>query len=864
MPSRPSPAAALVGASCRRPRAALAILGLLVLVSLLFCARNFKLTADTEALISPSEPWRRTEAAVDRAFPQNTDTILIVVDGKTPEIAEAGAERLYEVLSQDRSHFSRVERPDGGPFFSREGLLYRPLPSVRSDLAQLIAAQPFLGPLAADPSLRGVTGSIAALAQGVQGGQTRWDAVARPLSALADALSDAAAGRPSYFSWQALIGAGPQPLQRLILVKPVLAYQDLEPGAPASRAIRAAAGRLGVDPAHGARVRLTGPVALEDEEFASLTDHAWIVGGAMLGAMVVMLWLAVRSVKVVVAILLTTLSGLIVTAAVGLLAVGRFNLISVAFIPLFVGLGVDFGIQLAVRFRAERETTPDMAEALGAAARAMGGALSLAAAAVTLGFFAFIPTAYVGISELGIIAGLGMVIALILALSLLPALLMVLRPPLQWPEAPNPRLGALDHFLLARRGRVLLAFVLAMGISIALLPLVQFDFNPLHLKNPASEAMSTLADLNANPAQSANPIDVLRPDLAAADAVRDRLAKLPEVAEAVTLSSFVPEDQVAKLAAIRDAQTLLDPTLAPFFTAPPPSDAETAAGLRAAGAALGAALAARPEPASAGAAAARRLQGALEALASGPPARRSAAEAALVPPLAVVLGEVRALLAAEPVTLQSLPAYLKRDWVAPGGEARVQVFPKSSAQSNAALVRFARAVQSVAPNASGGPVSIQGAGRTISFAFIEAGVLSLVVITLLLLIALRSVRETLFTLAPIVLSGFLTLGSCVLIGQPINYANIIAFPLLFGVGVAFHIYFVMAWRGGQRDLLQSPLAHAVFFSAMTTGAAFGALMISSHPGTASMGKILLIALLWTLVCALIFEPALLGPPKPKA
>jgi len=167
----------------------------------------------------------------------------------------------------------------------------------------------------------------------------------------------------------------------------------------------------------------------------------------------------------------------------------------------------------------------------------------------------------------------------------------------------------------------------------------------------------------------------------------------------------------------------------------------------------------------------------------------------------------------------------------------------------------------VAPTASGLPISTQEAARTIADAFVQAGILALVAVALLLLAVLRSLRETAFTLAPVVLSGFLTLGSCVLIGQPINFANIIAFPLLFGVGVAFHIYFVMAWRAGARDLLQSSLARAVFFSALATGTAFGSLWISSHPGTASMGKILMISLAWTLVCALIFEPALLGPPR---
>ncbi len=202
-----------------------------------------------------------------------------------------------------------------------------------------------------------------------------------------------------------------------------------------------------------------------------------------------------------------------------------------------------------------------------------------------------------------------------------------------------------------------------------------------------------------------------------------------------------------------------------------------------------------------------------------------------------------------------------REWTAPDGKARIQVLPKGNANDNRVLVRFAKAVRQVAPDASGGPISIQEAAKTIESAFIEAGILSLIAVAGLLYVRLRSVKEVAFTLAPVVLSGFLTLATCVIIGQPINFANIIAFPLLFGVGVAFHIYFVLAWRAGETNLLQSSLTRAVLFSALTTGVAFGSLWLSSHPGTASMGKILMISIVWTLVCALLFEPALLGPPQ---
>ncbi len=574
----------------------------------------------------------------------------------------------------------------------------------------------------------------------------------------------------------------------------------------------------------------------------------------MLAAVMLMLWLATRSFRILACILVTTFAGLLLTAAAGLAAVGRFNLISVAFIPLFVGLGIDFGIQLSVRFRAERRIDPAIPDALARAAAGIGGSLATAAAAITLGLFAFLPTRYIGVSELGVIAGLGMIIALFLTLTLLPALLVIVRPPDQGLEVGNPRLKPLDHFLIVERRKVLWAFAIAVLVSIALLPFVRFDFNPLHLRNPHGEAMATLADLMKDPDQSPNTIDILTPSLAQADAVAKRVSTLPETDQAVTLSSFVPDDQPAKLTLIQDASLLLDPTINPLTLTPPPADAETVQSLTDAARALrdGASGGAAP------AADARRLAAALDILAAGSPALRARAAAVVISPLNTMLDQVRNTLAAQPVTLQTLPPDLVREWVAPDGRARAQVFPKHN--DNAGLERFAAQVRAVAPNASGGPVSIQEAAKTIAGAFIEAGVLSLIAVTALLLLVLRSPRETAFTLAPVVLSGFLTLGTCVLIGQPINFANIIAFPLLFGVGVAFHIYFVMAWRAGQTDLLQSSLTRAVFFSAMTTGMAFGSLWFSSHPGTASMGKILMISIVWTLVCALLFEPALLGPP----
>jgi hypothetical protein len=309
---------------------------------------------------------------------------------------------------------------------------------------------------------------------------------------------------------------------------------------------------------------------------------------------------------------------------------------------------------------------------------------------------------------------------------------------------------------------------------------------------------------------------------------------------------------------IEDASLLLDVTINPLDTAPPPNDAELVTALSQSAVRLQRVAGNSPEP---GASDLRRLSILFDRLAKSTPAKRAELNAAVSQPLRVMLDQVRLALQATSVTRGELPAELVRDWVTPDSRIRLQVFPSGNASDNRVIRRFRAAVAGVTLAISGLPVATQAAANTVAGAFVQAGILAFLLVGALLLLVLRNVREVAFTLAPVVLSIFLTLGSCVLIGQPINFANIIAFPLLFGIGVAFHIYFVMAWRAGATGLLQSSLARAVMFSAFATGTAFGSLWLSRHPGTASMGEILMISLVWTLICALIFEPALLGPPK---
>ena len=829
-----------------------------------YAVTHFAMDTNSENLVSPMAAWRMDEARYDAAFPEQNNLILAVVDGATAERAEEAAAALTAALKRDHTHFTLVRRPDGGPFFEHDGLLLLPLKDVKETMQQLIAAQPFLGGLAADPSLRGVMNTLNTTLLGVEGGQTELSSLDKPIAAFNATLEDVLAGKPAYFGWSEMIGGpqqeGPPRTRRFIEIKPKLDYLALMPGESATNAIRKAARDLGLTPQAGVRVRLTGPVPMADEEFATIAENGLLLAALMGAAVLLMLWLAVHSVRMIIVILSTVIIGLAITASIGLYTYGAFNVISVAFIELFVGLGVDFAIQFCVRYRAERYAHGDLHKALTHAGHGIGAGLTLAALAAAAGFFSFLPTDYAGVAELGLIAGAGMIVTYVLSITALPAFIRLIRPRGEREEVGFSRLAPIDVYLTEHPRRVLAAAVVFALAGASLIPFLRFDSNPLDLRSRHTESVATALDLMKNPQTSPNTVNVLRPSLESARKLADRLSILPEVSQVLTVETFVPDRQSQKLAVIKDAADLLDTTFNPFMTPPPPNDVEVASSMHTTANALRSAAA---KSSGAPAAHARALASTLDRLAKAKPAVRARGADAFVPGLKTLLAQLRAALHPEPVSLKTLPAEVKGDWVSRNGEYRVQVFPSGNANDNAVLNRFTDAVLRIAPDVTGTPIIIKESGKTIVGAFLDAGLYSFLSIALILLLALRRIGDTLMALAPLALAGILTTASCVTVGIQLNFANIIALPLLFGVGVAFDIYFVMAWRNGHRNLLQSPLTRAVLLSAGTTGSAFGILSISSHPGTASMGIILLISLFWILVSMLLVLPALLALALPR-
>jgi uncharacterized protein len=832
----------------------------LTVASSWYAAAHFSMTTDINKLISTDIPWRQRELAFEKAFPQY-ELIVAVIEAPTPELVAEASDALTERLSQQKDLFRSVQQPQGGAFFAQNGFLFESTDELGPQLKNLTQAQRLVQVLAGDPSLRGVIQALQFGLLGVQGGRITLDNMTWPMTLGADAIEKVNAGQPATFSWRDLVqgrAATPSERRKFLNIQGILDYSELEPGLKATDAIRKAAADLNFAGNYQANLRLTGPVPMADEEFATIKENAGLNATVTIAIVLFILWLALRWFRIIFAVFVCLVVGLAVTAALGMLMVGTLNLISVYFAVLFVGLGVDFGLQFSVRYRAERHEVDDLHEALLYAGRRAGAPLTLAALATAAGFLSFTPTDYKGVSELGLIAGVGMLVAYFTSITLLPALLSLLKPPREPSHLGYAVLAPVDGFLERHRMPILIVTLLAVAAGLPLLFRLQFDFNPMNLRSKTAESVATYLELKNDPESGANDIGILQPTLAQADAVAAKLRALPQVGRVTTLSTFIPDQQSEKLALIADTAKTLNPALNPAAPAAPTSDAQTVSMINSTVDAL---IRLAGDGTGTGAVAAKRLAAAMTALAKADSSVRQRAEAVFVQPLKTTLDDLRNLLKAQEITRANLPPVLARDWVTPDGLARIDVAPKGDPNNNDVLRVFARAVQVVAPDATEGPISILEARRTVVTAFLVAGGCALLSIAIILWITLRRVSDVLLTLIPLLMAGVVTLEICVLIGMPLNFANIIALPLLLGVGVAFKIYYIMAWREGQTNLLQSVLTRAVTFSACTTATAFGSLWFSSHPGTSSMGKLLAISLLTTMVAAAFFQPILMGKPR---
>jgi len=837
---------------------------------LIYTLTNLGINTDTGNMLSESLPFRRSWRDYKKTFPQYLNTILLVIDGATPDLARDASQALAARLKRETDIFKTVYLPGGDSFFEKNALLYLSLEELEDLADNLSRVQPCLARLTRDQSLRGFFSLLTSATEAVRSGEN-FDLA--PMFDRVSAAIQASLNQNHYeFSWQELIFAeksNSEERRRIIVVQPQLDSKDLVPTARAMRELRQLVRQLQLNPEHGVRVRLTGEAALEYEELISVSRGAGIAGLMALLMVLIVLFIGLGSPRLVIATLVTLLMGLIWTAGFATVALGKLNLISVAFAVLYIGLSVDYAVHFCMRYREMLQLGHTHMSAVRGSGQDIGSSLFLCAISTAIGFYAFIPTAFTGVSELGLIAGTGMFISLFANLTLLPALLTLF--PISPKKASPPDQTSLRRstFLLGLpvyHARIVLIGGLLLGLAgLVLLPQVRFDYNPLNLRDPATESVSTYADLFEQSKTSPWSIAVIAPNEAGSGEHKARLNGVDQVKASITLHDFIPPHQQEKLAIIEEIRLLLGPELLETQARSRADAAQRMAALDDLKTELDRFLS--TERKSTLAESGKRLSRSLERFtaalesADQPAEMLANLEARLIGSLAANLRSLQNSLSAGTVSMADLPKELVRRWVSPDGRYRINVLPRENVNDNEALNRFVAAVRAVAPDATGAAVISLEAGKAIVRAFQQALFSATIAIAILLIILLQPKSDTLLVLSPLLLAGVLTGAAMVVLDVPFNFANVIALPLLLGVGVDSSIHMVRRYRTAppaNGNLLQTSTARGVLFSGLTTFCSFGNLAFSSHRGLASMGMVLTVGMGFTLLCTLVVLPALLA------
>jgi hypothetical protein len=839
--------------ACRFSWAIIVLAVLITAGASYYTVTHLKVDASVDKMLSQDLPFRQNEIAIGEAFPQTKDVLSVIVEAESAEAADDAATALAARLASMPDRFRSVFYPEGDPFFRRNGLLYLSVPALEEMSDKLAQAQPLLSSLSADPTLRGFTDILRLAIE--QADAKAATALAPALNKMASTVRNLEEGREARLSWQSLLDGSESEdataTRKYIVVQPVLDHNSLEPVSDAVAAIDRSIADLKLDERHGIEIRLTGTALMLQEELDTVQSGMGIVGMLSLGMVMILLILGLQSLRLVAATLVTLVVGLGWTAAFAVAAYGALNIISVAFAVLFIGLSVDFGIHYALRYR---EALADSAhsEALKEAGAGVGLALLLSAITAAIGFLSFLPTDYRGVSELGVISGFGMFVALLLNLTLLPALLYVMPMRVaratRWAKVTR---RTWYQTLMRRHALGIVIFAAIVGaVAASITPYAWFDDDPLNLRDPNSPSVRTLLDVLDDPRTEPYSAELLVPNIETAGRLAREFRKLPQVKKAETVLDLIPVQQEDKRAIIEEMALILSPLLAAPKSPEPLTDAERSDAFDTLRTLLAQAQGGIETSA-------RTLATVLDRMPRTPDSLQ-ALEHALLGGFPQFRDRLVQLLAPEAVTMDNLPEALRGRRLAPDGRALVVIDPRHDLREPAARQEFVDAVRSVSAATSGPPVRFTAVGETVVGAFKQAALTAGCLIVLLLFWILRRAVDVVLVLAPLTLAILMTVAFTVLLKQPFNLANIIVLPLILGLGVAFGIQIVLRHRSdNDGTVMESSTPRAVVFSALTTIGSFGALALSSHPGTASMGFLLMLSITLTMACTLLVLPALL-------
>lgn len=844
----------------KQPRRAIGVLVGLAVAGLLLALNGLGVNSDTSQMVSSKLDYRQAQIDFEAAFPDEETRISVIVRARSEDEADAFSMKIVETMRARPDVVSDVFAANADPFLIQNGLLYLESDELDELLGSITAAGPVLKRLGRTPDMDRLYLALADALGPFDAGDEIPEALDRAMISMSQTIDLRLAGTPAPMSWQAIF-VEPEAdkdrdfNQRIISISPVLDLRDLQPARPAVLAIDKAVADIAASGDFDVTAAITGNAVLRTEELASVRNGIGVSLGMSLLFIIILLMVALRSWALVGTSLLALVVTILITAGFAAIFYDALNLVSVAFLVLLVGLGIDFMIHLAMHVQEERKRGLSRHKSIEESNRHIGAALALCAPTSAIAFFAFAPTNFTGMTQLGIVSGFGVLVAFVVAVTLLPAVFALLpvesgaqnqndvKPPAAEPNFNNVGLSGPVQSRIA-------IFVLLLGFaSLWVLPHVRFDADPMALRDPDAPAVQAFNLLFDDKDTQPYNLSLLLADQSEADDMIAALEALPLVRRVISPADLIPEDQYDKLETIDAASIGLglvfedDGMIEDDLLADGRMRLEAALRLHDSAATLA-------------------LYNSLVAfwnLAATMPGLEAELEGDLFRFWGQQYDRLEKQIYPQEITYDALPATLQNRFIAADGRLRLQIEPEQDLRDADARTEFVEMVRDLVPNAAGSARSVMESGRVISKSMLIAILCAWIAVAILLAVILRDGLLVSIILFSLVLAAVLTTATAALLGVPFNFANVIAVPLLVGVGADSGIHLGIRARRSETasDVYETSTPRAVFFSALTTICSFGTLMLSAHRGVASMGILLTLAIFFTLICTILVQPWLL-------
>jgi len=867
-----------------RPRLILAIALVLSVVAVIYTKKNMEFLTGRDDLMPRNAPFQVDYRAYRAEF-GDQEEIVAVIESDDAEKSTRAADALYARLNKDSGRYREVFYPGGLPFFRTNGLLFMPLDEIKALRRTLTMAAPVLKELAAAPSVQTLFTSLTTQIDAylATGNPAALESLTFMLTTL-DKGFKAFDGKSSGMTMDSFLKGGgdgaPSMLenagkQQVITMLPVKEEGSFVASEKAIKSARAALNDILKQPEFkGVKGGLTGVPVLEYEEMATSQRDIEIATVLSLTLTVILLLFAFRGLLNVIAAMVSLIVGICLSFGFATLAVGHLNILSMVFAIMLIGLGIEYGIQVVLRYQEELKQGVGGMQAIETGLTANIRSIVMAAATVALAFATFAFTDFKGIAELGIIAAGGVVICVIATFTVLPAMLVLLerfRKP-QPDTASAPPAVVLDQRPFFRflygKPRAVVAITLLLSI-ICLYPTLtmRFDYNLLNLQAKGLECVEYACKLMKSKENSGYFAVVTARDAAEARRLTAQLEKLPAVDHVVSPLSFVPDQQrekLAELAALRGVMAEVKPV--PYeenlqVMALPAVFENFRNRVEKLATALQTAKAPQAAPVSAFLKTLDSFFASLEKEKD-----RNALgmlrefQGSMFAELPAKLTMMKETLQAAEVSEKDVPPQLMKRFMGKQGALLLQVAAKQEIFDREPLAEFVTQVKSVVPHATGEPVMVYESLSILRDAYLKAFAYAFAGIAVILLLNFKSIRFALLGTIPLAAGLLLMIGGMRLIGVSFNSANIIVLPLILGVGIDSAIYIINRYRQGTETPVQVATRSAgigVFLNALTILFSFGALMVAHHQGVFSIGAVMSLGMVASVAVFLAFLPALL-------